>query len=97
MCGSVGLLMSTFSVLYGPLRKIHRVVASLMFEEMVFACEAIVALAGTVVHIAVNKLDLVSRREVTSDICFARESRNTAFPFAWYSIRRFSAKEKSLE
>lgn len=46
--------MSALAVLDGSLRKIHAMVSPFMLEEMVFACEAVVALAGTVLHVAVN-------------------------------------------
>lgn len=77
-------MMSAFAILDVSLRKVHAVITSLMFKEMVFARKAIVALAATVVHVAINEFDLVSRREVAVDICFAREGCIATLPPACY-------------
>lgn len=76
------MLLSALAVLHGSLRKAHTVVTSLVFEKMVLAREAILALARTVFHVAVNEVDLVSRQVVPVDICFAREGGIAAFPGA---------------
>lgn len=52
-------MMSTLAVLDVSLWKVHAVISSLMLEEMVFACKAVLALAATIVYVAVHKFDLV--------------------------------------
>jgi hypothetical protein len=46
--------MSILVVLDVSLRKIHAVISPLMFKKMIFAREAVVALAAAVIHVAVN-------------------------------------------
>jgi hypothetical protein len=62
-------------------------IASLVLQKMVLPREPILPLAGTVVHVAVNVLDVImSRCDVTVDIGFAGESRVASWPFARYSF-----------
>jgi hypothetical protein len=77
---------------------IHAMIASLMLQKMVLSAEPILPLAGTAVHIAVNVSDIImSRRDVTVDIGFARESRTAARPFARYSFRVISVISVSCD
>lgn len=41
------------------LREIHVVISSLVFEQMIFTCKSILTCAGTIVHVAVNVLDII--------------------------------------
>ena len=69
------------------LRKIHAVISSLVFKQMVFTCEPIFAFAGTIVHVAVDGLGFfMSRYNVTIDVRLARECRGAAFPITWHPL-----------
>ena len=58
-----------------------------MFQKVVLPCEAVVALARTVLHVAVDQRGIVDRCEMPVDIGLARESSLAFWPFAWNSLR----------
>ena len=59
-CEHLAALISTLTILNVSLWEVHTMIPAFMLQQMVLPRKAIISLPSTILHIAIDELDLVS-------------------------------------